>query len=87
MQALNFAQAGRGRWIGPLQPGAERENRLGLRLYEPAAALHPYLDGKLELGGGGSKEDRIAAREWISLFWHEAVVGESPGHDKTSSRM
>ena len=21
-----------------------------------------------------AKDDRIAAREWISLFWHEAVV-------------
>jgi hypothetical protein len=38
--------------------------------------LIKYLDGKVELKGG-SKEDRIPAREWISLFWHEAaVVGE-----------
>ena len=41
-----------------------------------------YLDGNVELKGG-SKEDRLAAREWISLFWHEAVVGESPGHHKS----
>jgi hypothetical protein len=34
-----------------------------------------YLDGKVELKGG-SKEDRLAAHEWISLFWHEEVVGE-----------
>jgi hypothetical protein len=43
------------------------------------ARLIKYLDGKLVLKGG-SREDRIAAREWISLFWHEAVVRESPGH-------
>jgi hypothetical protein len=30
---------------------------------------------KLELEGG-SKEDRIAAREWISMFLNDAVVGE-----------
>jgi hypothetical protein len=33
------------------------------------------LDGKLELKGG-SKEDRIAAREWISMFLNDAVVRE-----------
>ena len=43
------------------------------------ARLIKYLDGKLVLKGG-SREDRIAVREWISLFWHEAVVRESPGH-------
>jgi hypothetical protein len=37
------------------------------------AQLIKYLDGETELKGG-SKEDRIEAREWISLFWHEAVV-------------
>jgi hypothetical protein len=36
---------------------------------------HRYLDGKLVLQGG-SKEDRLAAHEWVSLFWHEAVVRE-----------
>jgi hypothetical protein len=41
------------------------------------ARLIKYLDGKLELKGG-SKEDRVAAREWISLFWHEAVVDYGP---------
>lgn len=33
----------------------------------------------LELGyelHGGSREDRLAAREWISMFLHEAVVRE-----------
>ena len=24
--------------------------------------------------GGGSKDDRLAAMEWISLFMHEAVL-------------
>ena len=39
------------------------------------AQLIKYLDGKLELKGG-SKEDRIAAREWISMFLNDAVVRE-----------
>ena len=34
-----------------------------------------YLDGKLVLKGG-SKEDRMAAREWISMFLNNAVVRE-----------
>jgi hypothetical protein len=42
------------------------------------AELIKYLDGKVELKGG-SKEDRIKAQEWISLFWHEAVVGDGVG--------
>ena len=42
------------------------------------AQLIQYLDGKVELKGG-SKEDRLAAHEWISLFCHEAVVGEDSG--------
>ena len=32
-------------------------------------------DGKLELKDG-SKEEHVEAREWISMFWHEAVVME-----------
>jgi hypothetical protein len=39
------------------------------------ARLIKFLDGKLELKGG-SKEDRLAAHEWIALFMHEAVVKE-----------
>ena len=39
------------------------------------AQLIKYLDGKLVLKGG-SKEDRIAAREWISMFLNDAVVRE-----------
>jgi hypothetical protein len=42
------------------------------------AQLIKYLDGKVVLKGG-TKEDRLAAHEWISLFWHEAVVGEGSG--------
>jgi hypothetical protein len=39
------------------------------------AQLIKYLDGKTELRGG-SAQDRAEAREWMSLFWGEAVVGE-----------
>lgn len=39
------------------------------------AQLVKYLDGKYELRGG-SREDRLAAKEWISMFWHTVVVRE-----------
>ena len=39
------------------------------------AKLIRFLDGNTELRGG-SDEDRTAAREWMSMFWHEAVVHE-----------
>ena len=39
------------------------------------ARLVKTLDAKFELRGG-SREDRLAAREWVSLFLHEAVVRE-----------
>jgi hypothetical protein len=39
------------------------------------ARLVKYLDGKYELREG-SKEDRLAAKEWISLFCHDVVVRE-----------
>jgi hypothetical protein len=39
------------------------------------AKLVKYIDGKLVLKGG-SKEEKGEAREWLSMFWHEAVVGE-----------
>jgi hypothetical protein len=42
------------------------------------AQLIRYLDGKTELRGG-SDQDRAEAKEWISLFWHEAVVGDGSG--------
>ncbi len=37
------------------------------------AKLIKYWDGKLELKGG-SREDHTAAKEWISLFCHGAVI-------------
>jgi hypothetical protein len=37
------------------------------------AALIKRPDGTWQLKGG-SDEDRLSAREWISLFMHEAVV-------------
>ena len=42
------------------------------------ARLIKYLDGKLALKGG-TKEDRLSAHEWISLFWHQAAVGDDRG--------
>ncbi len=39
------------------------------------ARLIRTLDGKYQLRGG-SREDLIAAREWISLFLNDAVVRE-----------
>ena len=39
------------------------------------ARLIKYLNGKLVLKGG-SKEDRQAAHEWISMFLNNAVVKE-----------
>ncbi len=37
------------------------------------AKLMKFLNGKYELRGG-SKDDRLAAREWISMFCHEVVA-------------
>ena len=42
------------------------------------ARLVKFLDGKLRLVGG-SRDDQTAAKEWISLFFHEAVVGDVRG--------
>jgi hypothetical protein len=39
------------------------------------ARLIEFLDGKVVLKGG-SKEDRMEAREWISMFLNGAVVRE-----------
>jgi hypothetical protein len=38
-----------------------------------SAKLVKRLDCRFELRGG-SAEDHLAAREWISLFMHEAVL-------------
>ncbi len=32
---------------------------------------------------GGSKEDHLAACEWVSMFMNDAVLGESPSHYKS----
>ena len=37
------------------------------------ARLVKYLDGKIKLVGG-TRDERGAAREWCSLFLHEAAV-------------
>jgi hypothetical protein len=42
------------------------------------AQLIRYLDGKTELRGG-SDQDRAEAREWMSMFWHEAVLSDGSG--------
>jgi hypothetical protein len=39
------------------------------------AKLVKTIDFKYELRGG-SHDDRISAREWISLFFHDAIVKE-----------
>jgi hypothetical protein len=38
-----------------------------------AAKLVRHLNGRYELRGG-TPEDRQAAREWVSLFLHEAAI-------------
>jgi len=50
-----------------LARGAEVIARFG------KAALVRQTDGSWQLRGG-TEEDRLSAREWISLFLHEAVV-------------
>jgi len=39
------------------------------------AQLTKFLDGRYELRGG-SNEDRLPAKEWISMFCHNVVVRE-----------
>lgn len=41
-----------------------------------AARLVKNLNGKFQLIGG-SAEDRVAAREWCSLFLHEAIISSN----------
>jgi len=48
-----------------------REGEFIARIGESELIRH--LNGRYELRGG-SLDDRRAAREWISLFLHEAVV-------------
>jgi len=42
------------------------------------ARLVKKLDSTYELLGG-SEDDRQAAKEWISLFFHEAVIRDASG--------
>jgi hypothetical protein len=42
------------------------------------ARLIKCLDSTMELQGG-SVQDQAEAREWMPLFWHEAVVREGSG--------
>jgi hypothetical protein len=65
-----------GAYLGLRRVTKDKENKM------PVGGKIGCLDRKLVLKGG-SKEDRIEAREWISLFWHEAAVRESPGHYKS----
>jgi hypothetical protein len=46
------------------------------------ARLVRQLSGRIELLGG-SPGDRAAAREWCSLFMHEAVISTHPASGKT----
>jgi hypothetical protein len=52
---------------------------LDKRLMETVAVFGTAQLLKTGLGGyrliGGSDDDRQSAREWVSLFLHEAVVG------------
>jgi hypothetical protein len=70
--------------------GSELTSAMKLKFYPPfkdegeliaswgQAQLIKYLDGRTDLRGG-SEQDRAEAREWISLFWQTAVVGEGSG--------
>ena len=49
--------------------------------YFGQAQLIKFLDGTLE-PRGGSAQDRAEAREWMSLFWHEAAVRCVPGNPR-----
>ena len=72
---------------GQIKPESSREPQTSSRLQqtnvnlqappksEERYSLIKYVDGKLVLKGG-SKEDRIAARQWISMFLNGAVVRE-----------
>ena len=53
-----------------LFPGSRTEGEV--IAYFGTARLIKTVDGKYELVGG-SAADRTEAKEWISLFFHEAV--------------
>lgn len=48
-----------------------------------AARLVKHLDGKIQLIGG-TPEDRRAAREWCSMFLHEAAVACFPAPESAA---
>ncbi len=52
--------------------------------YFGSARLVKRLDAKFELRGGSS-EDHSAAKEWISLFLHEAVLVQAGAHRAASA--
>jgi hypothetical protein len=75
----------------PFCDSSEHENNKPVHADDPntragRSSIHhsnPYLDGKLVLIGG-SKEDRQAAHEWISMFLNDAAVRElKPCHYKS----
>jgi hypothetical protein len=44
------------------------------------ARLVKHLNGTYELRGG-SKQDRLAAKEWLAVFWRDVEVREAfPAH-------
>jgi hypothetical protein len=62
------------KFIGPFAISSDREAEV--IAFFGQARLIRTVDFKYELRGG-SHDDRIAAREWISLFFHDATVKET----------
>ncbi len=54
--------------------GQEEEGQI-IALFGQARLLK-FFNGKYELRGG-SREDRLEAHEWISMFCHDVVVQEA----------
>jgi hypothetical protein len=50
------------------------------------AELIKYLDGKTELRGG-SDQDRAEAKEWMSLFWYEAIFEDGVAKTATAHSL
>ena len=75
--------------------GARGDGAMKMKFYPPfrdegevvaswgQAQLIKYLDGKTELRGG-SEQDRAEAREWIALFWHEAIFEDGVAKTATA---
>ena len=45
-----------------------------------------FLNGKWELRGG-SENDLPEAKEWISLFWHEAIFDDGVAKKATAHSL